>query len=170
MRNGNSKTGSICTKICSVEFLKDLLCCVFGACAMFVSSIIKIPFVYVPFTLQTLAVVLLSVFFGKKHTIGSLLLFNVVCPPSLIMTIGYRIGFFAVPFIVHKDIVERGTLVSTVVILLSLFVVTFIGMWCLACFIGIRSAFIDGFLFFIPAEILKTVIAVAVIKLCKANK
>ena len=66
MRNGNSKTGSICTKICSVEFLKDLLCCVFGACAMFVSSIIKIPFVYVPFTLQTLAVVLLSVFFGKK--------------------------------------------------------------------------------------------------------
>ena len=134
------------------------------------SSLVRIQFSPVPFTLQTLAVVLVSAFLGQRRAIGSLLLFILMFKPSLPMTIGYIVGFFAVPFIINQNSRKYGTLKLATRILMSLLMVFFSGALVLAHFVGINEAFVYGFLFFIPAEILKTVIAVAVIKLCKIHK
>ena len=154
----------------SAVFLLEVLGCFLGAGAIFASSLVRIQFFPVPFTLQTLAVVLVSIFLGKRRTIGSLLLFILMWGPLSPTTIGYIVGFFAVPFIINQNSRKYGTLKLATRILMSLFVVSFSGALVLSHFVGINEAFIYGFLFFIPAEILKTVIAVAVIKLCKIHK
>lgn len=154
----------------SAVFLLELLRCFFGAGAIFASSLVRIQFFPVPFTLQTLAIVLVSIFFGKRRAIGSLLLFILMWGPLSPTTIGYIIGFFAVPFIINQNSKKYGTFELIAKILGALFVVSFSGALVLAHFMGLNEAFVYGFLFFIPAEILKTVIAVAVIKLCKIHK
>ena len=154
----------------SAVFLLEVLCCFLGAGAIFASSLVRIRFFPVPFTLQTLAIVLVSIFFGKRRAIGSLLLFILMWGPLSPTTIGYIIGFFAVPFIINQNSRKYGTLKLATRILMSLLMVSFSGMLILAHFVGLKEAFVYGFLFFVPAEILKTVIAVAVIKFCKIRK
>ncbi|MDR1432872.1 MAG: biotin transporter BioY [Puniceicoccales bacterium] len=159
----NSDTGKM--KVCVGSggmraVVRDLLVAVLCSLVVLAASHVRVPFYPVPFTMQTLAVVCVSLFAGRRLALWSLLLF-VELWGVFFATGGYILGFFAVPFILGNNAAKLGSFSLLLRIFCSHLVVLAAGTAVLACFIGMKAAFIGGFLFFVPSEIFKGSLAFA---------
>lgn len=134
------------------------ICSIVVACLIAIASNVRIPFFPVPFTLQTLAVVLCSSFFRRQVALIGLGLFTAFSWSFNPLTCGYVLSFCLIPFIVEK--LRDCSAVSYLLrrLFLAHFAVLIIGSLWLSYCIGIRGGFVNGCLFFIPAEMLKIAI------------
>ncbi|MDR1401901.1 MAG: biotin transporter BioY [Puniceicoccales bacterium] len=127
------------------------------------ASHIRVPFYPVPFTMQTFAVVAVSIFAGRRRALWSLLLF-VSMWGMFFTTGGYILGFFAVPFIIGNGASKLGNLHLLCRIFCSHLLILATGTAVLAYFIGLTAAFTCGFLFFIPSGIFKGLLVFALVR------
>jgi biotin transport system substrate-specific component len=136
---------------------------------MLVATLIKVPFYPVPFTLQTLVLPLLCFFLPRKSILKGLALFalyrTIQSGFGIMLTIGYIAGFFLMAYMLTSKTGERSFFKVLVKILTSQLIVLISGTCVLALSMGVRKAFVCGFLFFLPAEILKAVIIMGAYKL-----
>jgi biotin transporter BioY len=145
-------------------FLLDFLIVATCSLAVVVLSKLRIPFFPVPFTMQTFAVVAVSLLIGRRRALLSLLLFILLYTPQSILTFGYILSFFVVPFIVGDDVDELSSAELAFRIFCSHLIILTIGALGLACFIGLKAALLSGFVFFIPAELFKGILSFALVK------
>jgi biotin transport system substrate-specific component len=131
--------------------------------AILLASYARVPFYPVPFTMQTLAVLCVSLFANRRHAFLSLLLF-VAMRGVFFPTGGYILGFFAIPFIIGNNAEKLSNARLLCRIFCSNLVVLAVGTAVLACFTGLRIAFVGGFLFFVPAEIFKGLLAFVLVR------
>ena len=134
-----------------------------GGLLMIIASRVIIPFVPVQFTLQTFVITTMSVICQRRVTYASLAVFLVLCGPRSLVTSGYVIGFFLVPPILY-GVCDKSNLEIVCRLLMSYLLILVLGTIVLAKFVGIKVAVCSGFLFFIPAEILKAVLTFVVVK------
>ncbi|MDR2721010.1 MAG: biotin transporter BioY [Puniceicoccales bacterium] len=143
---------------------------------MFVSTLVRVPFYPVPFTLQTLALPLICFFSSRKHALWGIVLFTACrvmqAGSEIFLTIGYIMGFFAMVWILTSKTRVTGVLKLFARVIWAQFVALFLGAIVLSLSIGLKRAFVCGFLFFALADILKAIIAVGVYNLVasKAKK
>ncbi|MDR1413332.1 MAG: biotin transporter BioY [Puniceicoccales bacterium] len=154
-------------KIRASEGLQDFLAITLCSLIILGASNLRVPFYPVPFTMQTFAVVAVSIFAGRRRALWSLLLF-VLMWGMFVPTGGYILGFFAVPFIVGNGALKLSNFHLLVRIFCSHILILAIGAAVLAYFLGLKAAFISGFLFFIPSGICKGMISFALA--CGARK
>lgn len=145
-----------------------LLTSVIGSCILALSAqiAIPIPFSPVPFTMQTAAVLFLSLFWGSKRSVCSVLLYLLEGAMGLpvfshlsggILMFasprgGYFLGFLVAAYIASK-IAEKGKILFALIAAIAL--IHFFGVLHLASFIGLKNALISGSLVFIPGEMIK---------------
>lgn len=142
----------------SLISLRCGVCSIVVACLIAIASNVRIPFFPVPFTLQTLAIVLCSAYFRRQSALIGLGLFTAFAWSFNPSTCGYILSFCLVPFIVGKlrDCSSVSYLFGRLFLAHSAVLV--IGSLWLSHCISIRSGFRSGCLFFIPAEMLKMAI------------
>jgi biotin transport system substrate-specific component len=170
-RNTDVKAVSVFTR---AKLFKELLLPLAISLLIFGSGLIRIPFYPVPFTLQTLAIPMLCLLSSRKHMVGGLLLFVAYrifqSGTGVLLTSGYIAGFFAMPYILAPAVRKGNALKLAIKISVSELIILFSGAIVLAAFVGLNRAFRSGFLFFIPAEILKITIVVGICKLLDLSK
>jgi biotin transport system substrate-specific component len=136
---------------------------------VFASTFVRVPFYPVPFTLQTLVLPLICLFSSRKHALQGVALFAVCrvvqAGPEIFLTIGYIAGFFAMVWILTSKARAVGTLGLFARVIWAQFIILFLGAVVLSLSIGLKRAFVYGFLFFALAEILKAVIVVGIYSL-----
>ncbi|MBF0546811.1 MAG: biotin transporter BioY [Candidatus Riflebacteria bacterium] len=148
-----------------------------GSWLVAISAQITIPFYPVPFTAQTLAVILVGALLGSRRGALSLvtyLLQGAIGLPAfaeatgglgklLGPTGGYIIGFIPAAFFCGYLIEHgfRGSFTKLFFAMLAANTLIYLfGIPQLAIFVGWKTAFQAGFLPFIPGDILKAVLAV----------
>jgi biotin transport system substrate-specific component len=137
---------------------------------VFASTFVRVPFYPVPFTLQTLALPLVCLFSSRKHALQGVALFAMYrimqAGPEIFLTIGYVAGFFAMVWILTTSKTHAmGIFGLFAKVVWAQFVVLSLGTVVLSLSIGLKRAFVHGFLFFVLADILKAVIAVGIYNL-----
>lgn len=150
-----------------------------GIVLLALSARIQVPFWPVPMTLQTAVVLLIGASYGARlgtATLLSYLAAGAVGLPAFAggaglaymggPTGGYLAGFLAAAFVMGW-LCDRGmgrTLVSAIGLMLLGQVIIFVpGVAWLANLIGFDKAITAGLLPFLPAEVLKTALAAAVL-------
>jgi biotin transport system substrate-specific component len=151
----------------------------FGVVLLAISSKVQVPFWPVPMTLQTAVVLLIGASFGLRNATSTLLSYVAAGAAGFPVfasgaglaymagpTGGYLAGFLAAAMVMGW-LADRGWgrgLVSAVLLLLLGQVVIFgFGVTWLAALIGPAKAIAGGLLPFLPAEVLKTGLAAAVL-------
>lgn len=151
----------------------------FGVILLAVSSKVQVPFWPVPMTLQTSVVLLIGATYGLRNATSTLLSYIAAGAVGLPVfasgagvaymagpTGGYLVGFLAAAMVMCW-LADRGWgrgLASAVLMLLLGQVVIFgFGVAWLAALIGPAKAVAGGLLPFLPAEVLKTGLAAAVL-------
>lgn len=140
---------------------------------------IPLPFTPVPITAQTLAVLLVGALYGSRLGLATLLAYLAeglaglpvfhqgTFGPAVLFgpTGGYLIGFAVAAFIVGWLLEERrpGVLATVAAFLIGDIVLNALGALWLAHFVGVGHAWTDGVLPFIPGEVIKIVVATAVL-------
>lgn len=131
---------------------------------------ISIPFYPIPFTLQTLFIALICLFSGsRKQIIYGLTIFlayNIFNTATLVIpTLGYLIGFFIMGYILTKPNFKQNSITLAKSVFLSQMIVLFSGTLWLSVITGsFMKAFQCGFLFFIPAEVIKCLAVIFIFK------
>ncbi|MDR3273820.1 MAG: biotin transporter BioY [Puniceicoccales bacterium] len=156
-KNRHSKIVAINTEITGKIFVVVVI-----SLLIFAATLIKVPFYPVPFTLQTLALPLICFFSSRKRVLQGLALFAVYrilqSGHEFLLTSGYVAGFF--PMACILTLKHSGSILKLFgKILAAQIIVLLLGALTLSLFIGPKQAFACGFLFFVPAEILKALIA-----------
>jgi biotin transport system substrate-specific component len=139
----------------------DIVIVTLCAFAVLLSWKLRIPFYPVPFTMQTVAVTVTSILIGRTRALASILLFAAMVGPFHV-TGGYILGFFLVPLIIGNGAINLPPWNLFLRIIVSHMTVLAVGTSVLAYFVGVRTAFVGGFLFFIPSGIFKGIIAFAI--------
>lgn len=154
-----------------------------GVAVLIASARFQLPFWPVKMSMQTFAVMLLSVAYGSRlasASIVSYLLLGMAGAPVFVSgggvsyfggpTTGYLLGFVMAAWVMGR-FSERGWLrtwrSSLAVMLLGDLIITAAGMTWLTTMIGLERAFYAGFLIFIPAEALKIVLAATLARLAQ---
>ncbi|MDR1255651.1 MAG: biotin transporter BioY [Puniceicoccales bacterium] len=140
---------------------------------IFGATLVRVPFYPVPFTLQTFVLPLICLFSTRKYVLQGLALFTVSriiqSGFGLLLTSGYIMGFFAVAIILTAKAPPKNNLKLFCKIFGAQIIVLLSGTIVLSMFIGLQRAFLCGFLFFIAAEVLKTIIIVGFYNLIAAR-
>lgn len=150
-----------------LSFVRDFIVSSGIALLILLSSVIKIPFYPIPFTLQTFAIPLICLSLRSRRQIFAGLAMFVAYriiqnSATLLMTFGYIVGFFLMTYILTmKEINENFKTVVTKLIF-SQFIVLLAGTCILSFSIGIGKAFQYGFLFFIPSAIIKLIAIISI--------
>jgi len=162
------------------SWLKEALLVMGGVVFIALSAQFYIPWLPVPVTGQTLAVLLLAAAYGSRRgtlTLGIYVLAGVLGLPvyasaglGLGVLIGpmggYLIGMIASAYIIGW-FAERGKVHTLGRALLSFLLgfsaIYFLGVICLAQFIGWSSAIFSGFIVFMPVMAVKLIIASALL-------
>lgn len=152
---------------------------VFGSLLIAAATQIEVPFIPVPMTMQTFAVLLVGLLFGARLGAAAVLTYlaeaaiglpvlsgaaNMAMLFAKPATIGYLVGFVGAAFVAGL-IAERtgGRLWGTTLAALAGEVVLMaLGVAFLAYLIGVEKAVTFGFLPFVLGDLLKIVLAVAV--------
>jgi biotin transport system substrate-specific component len=142
------------------DFSLPILC----ALAILSASVLRVPFYPVPFTMQTFAVVAVSIFAGRRRAWAGLSLFTVLWWPFTVAG-GYVLGFFAAPLVLGTHAAKLGPRALLLRIFSAHFAILAIGTAVLSATIGVRAAIIGGFVFFIPAEILKGLLSFTAVRI-----
>lgn len=164
------------------EWLRCVVLAVFGSAALTLSAKLQIPFWPVPFTLQTLVVMLVGMTFGWRLGAATVALYlgqGAIGLPVFASgggiayfagyTGGYLIGFLLAAMLMGW-LAERGwgrTVLSTVGAMLAGTVVIFAcGVPWLAYLIGVEKAIADGLTPFLANAVLKIAIAAILMPAC----
>ena len=146
-----------------------------GSALLAASAQVSIPAWPVPATLQSLAVLLLGAFGGSRLGVAAVAAYLLEgalglpvfaggnAGPAALMgpTAGYLIGFLPAAWLAGY---ARGSLLRQSAVLLAAHLVLFVpGVLWLASFVGAR-ALEAGFLAFLPATLVKTGLAVALLR------
>lgn len=152
---------------------------VFGSLLIAAATQIEVPFIPVPMTMQTFAVLLVGLLFGARLGAAAVLTYlaeaaiglpvlsgaaNMAMLFAKPATIGYLVGFVGAAFVAGL-IAERtgGRLWGTTLAAFAGEVVLMaLGVAFLAYLIGVEKAVTFGFLPFVLGDLLKIVLAVAV--------
>lgn len=143
---------------------------------------IPLPFTPVPITGQTFMVLLIGIIYGSRLGAATVALYLAEGALGLPFfasgssgmsvfagsTAGYLVGFVVASYVVgllaeHKW--DRKVFTAAAAMFLSSFIVLSFGTLWLSAFIGIKQAFLFGFLPFIPGDIIKTVLAASILPL-----
>lgn len=150
---------------------------ILGCCLITLSSLVKIPFYPVSFTLQTLAIFTLGLTQSPKLAFGSAIcyLFSatiglpVLCGVSNPLWMvgksgGYLVAFPIAAYIISKISQKYPPFLA---VLCGQFVIYLLGFIWLIPFFGVSIAWKSGVLFFIPGGLLKGGIAIGIAILWK---
>ncbi|MFZ6763510.1 biotin transporter BioY [Pseudoroseomonas sp. WGS1072] len=147
-----------------------------GSAALAASAQVSVPMWPVPATLQTLVVLLLGALGGARFGAATVLLYLAegamglpvfaggAAGPAALMgpTAGYLLGFAAAAWLAGH---ARGALPRQAGVLLAAHLLLFIpGVLWLATFTGLEQAVMAGFVLFIPGTLVKTGLALAVLR------
>ena len=163
----------------SITYVKNILLVLLGSLLLAVSSKVQVPFWPVPMTMQTFAVFLIGMTYGWKLSLFTLLAYIVEGLLGLPVfatgsglayligpTAGYIYGMFFAAILIGF-LSEKGFsntyLMSLISLLAGSFIIFFIGVCYLGLIIGYDKAISFGLLPFIPSEIFKIMLAVAII-------
>ena len=163
----------------SITYVKNILLVLLGSLLLAVSSKVQVPFWPVPMTMQTFAVFLIGMTYGWKLSLFTLLAYIVEGLLGLPVfatgsglayligpTAGYIYGMFFAAILIGF-LSEKGFsntyLMSLISLLAGSFIIFFIGVGYLGLIIGYDKAISFGLLPFIPSEIFKIMLAVAII-------
>jgi biotin transport system substrate-specific component len=141
---------------------------------------IPLPFTPVPITAQTLAVLLVGALYGARLGLATLLAYLAeglaglpvfhqgTFGPAVLFgpTGGYLFGFALAAFLVGWLLEEQrrsGLLPTVATFLVGDIALNALGALWLAHFVGVGHAWTDGVLPFIPGEVIKIVVATAVL-------
>ena len=164
------------------EWLRRAALAVFGCAALTLSAKIQIPFWPVPFTLQTMIVLLAGMALGWRlgaATVALYLAQGALGAPVFAQgggiayfagpTGGYLVGFLAAAALTGR-LAEIGwgrTVVSTVAAMLAGTAIIFAcGLAWLSYLIGVEKAILGGLVPFLASEGLKIVIAAILMPVC----
>lgn len=165
------------TLIPSQSLAKDIMATLGGATLTALLTRVEVPMQPVPFTLQTLAVVLCGLSLGAKRGAASQVLYLAAgaagmpifsqfqAGPQVLVgpTGGYLLGFVAGAYVLGL-FAERGwdrkPLKLSVAVAAGLGLVFAMGLGWLSLFVGPLGALQKGLLPFFPSEIIKAVAAV----------
>lgn len=135
-------------------------------------SLVRIPFIPVPFTLQTLAIFLLGLTQSPKLALSSALCYLFWGSLGLPVFSGRSNPFWmagpcggyliAFPLAAYLIAILKQRIHPFVAILCGQMLIYLIGFIWLIPFIGITSAFMKGVVFFIPSGLFKNVMAVII--------
>ncbi len=159
------------TKIKSSVLLKAFI----GGIFIATMSQISVPVQPVPFTLQTLAVLLLATILGARESVYAVCLYLTAGACGLPVfanfsggvtalvgaTGGYLIGFVPLAYIIGKLTEKFGTkniFVTYIIGMCGIAVLLLCGYLQLACFIGFEKAYLFGVVPFLSVECLKLAI------------
>ena len=163
----------------SNTYVKNILLVLLGSLLLAISSKVQVPFWPVPMTMQTFAVFLIGMTYGWKLSFFTLLAYIVEGLLGLPVfakgsglayligpTAGYIYGMFFAAILIGF-LSEKGFsntyLMSLISLLAGSFIIFFIGVGYLGLIIGYDKALSFGLLPFIPSEIFKIMLAVAII-------
>ncbi|MCS7253802.1 MAG: biotin transporter BioY [Armatimonadota bacterium] len=166
----------------ALPFFSELSLILLGSISLIVLSQVRIPlpFTPVPITLQTLGVLLIGLSFGSLRgsvTAAVYIVFGAIGVPAFAggacgwkhlfgPTGGYLFGFVAAAWLVGRLAELRWdrsfwlTFAST---MLGTLVIYVFGVAWLSCFVGIERSLTMGVLPFIPGDIIKALVAAAVL-------
>ncbi|MBN2694466.1 biotin transporter BioY [bacterium] len=142
-----------------------------GLLTLVASAQIKVflPVSSVPFTLQTLVVLMIGVLLGSKRgtaIVSSYVLAGLVGAPffaaPMLITSGYIFGFVASSFVIGKLIKKdsyENILSLLKVMTVGLLTIYFCGALWLSFFIGVKAAILTGVVPFIAFDIFKILVA-----------
>lgn len=164
------------------QWLRRAALAIFGSLALTLSAKMQIPFWPVPFTLQTLVVLLVGMTLGWRLGAATVALYLGQGAMGLPVfasgggiayfagpTGGYLIGFFAAALLMGW-MAERGwgrSVLSTIGAMLAGTAVIFAcGLFWLAYLIGVEQAVMAGLLPFVSSETLKIIIAAILMPAC----
>ena len=145
---------------------------ILGSGLITLSAFAKIPFFPVPFTLQTLAIFLLGLTLPPRQAMGSALCylglatmgFPVFCGASNPFWIVGKCGGYLVAFPIAACMISalvRKKIPSFLALLCGLAVIYSLGFIWLSFFFGSEVALMKGIVLFIPADLLKVLVAVS---------
>jgi len=147
-----------------------------GSAVLAASAQVALPMWPVPATLQTLAVLLLGALGGARLGVASVALYLAEGATGLPVfangtgglavlagpTAGYLLGFLAAAWI--AGLAGQGLARQAAVLTLAHLVLFLPGVAWLAGFVGWERAAMAGFVVFIPGTVVKTALAVAVLR------
>lgn len=138
---------------------KSLAGCLF----LTLCSFIKIPFYPVSFTLQTFAICLLGLSFNKNVSALSVVLYLTLATLGLPVLCGKiaplwftgRLAGYYIAMPIASYLIGSMREKPALALILASFLILGLGSFVLSFFIGLKSAFLFGFLIFLPTDILK---------------
>lgn len=150
----------------SIAELGTFLCLACLGCGLItLSSLVKIPFFPVPFTLQTFAVFVLALTQSPKQACASVLCYllcgtlglPVFCAKSKTLWFlgkcaGYLVAFPIAAYVTGKLTQNQQPWMG---LLIGQLIIYFVGFVGLVPFVGAKMAFLNGVLLFLPSDILK---------------
>ena len=136
-----------------------------GCCLIMVCSLIKIPFYPVPITMHTFAIFVLGLTQPPRTAFGSALLYLMIGTMNPLWIIGKCGGYYlSFPIAAYVISATAKKISPYLAIFCGQCVIYLLGFLWLAPFVGVRIAFVKGVVFFIPSAIIKTFLAVKVVR------
>lgn len=145
---------------------------ILGCCLITLSSLVKIPFYPVSFTLQTLAIFILAFTQSPKLAFGSAICYlisatiglPVLCGASNPLWMLGKSGGYLVAFPIAAYLISRISQKHSpfLAVLCGQIVIYLLGFIWLIPFFGVSIAWKSGVVFFIPGGLLKCLIAIGI--------
>ncbi|WP_240757143.1 biotin transporter BioY [Roseicella aquatilis] len=156
---------------------RSALAVLLGSALLAASAQVSLPFWPVPATLQTLAVLLLGALGGAPAAIAAVALYLAEGAAGLPVfaggtggpavlagpTAGYLLGFLPAAWIAAQA-AGRGLPAQAALLLAAHLAVFLPGLAWLSGFTGLERAWMAGFVLFIPGTLVKTALAVALLR------
>lgn len=147
--------------ILSNRYMSALFPIVAGGCFIFVCSLIKIPFFPVSMTMHTFAIFYLGLMQSPRNACGSAILFLAAGTLNPYWMIGKSGGYFlAFPIAAYLIAWCAQRMSPYLAVLIGQGVIYVLGFIWLVPFVGWEMALMKGVIFFIPAAVVKIVMAV----------
>jgi len=179
MKNNSILINKVFPTSGSTTYIKNILLILFGSLLLAVSAKVQVPFWPVPMTMQTFVVFLIGMTYGWRLSLFTLLAYifeGLVGLPVFASgsgltyligpTAGYIYGMFFAAILIGF-LSERGFsntyFMSLISLLAASFIIFLLGVGYLGFIIGYDKALSLGLLPFIPSEIFKIALAVALI-------
>ncbi len=149
-------------------------CLILIGCAFItLSALVRIPFYPVPFTLQSWAIIMLGLMQSPKQAFGSALCYllcatiglPVLCGDSNSLWIAGKCGGYLIAFPIAAYLIAklRQKIHPILAILVGQAVIFTLGFIWLIPFFGIWVAWMQGVVLFIPSDLLKNLVAFALV-------
>ncbi len=153
------------------EILSFICLSILGCGLISIASLVKIRFIPVPFTLQTMAIFILAFTQSPKQALGSVMCYlvcasiglPVFCGKSNSLWMMGKCGGYLLAFPIAAYLTAKIKSFSPLLAFIcGQLVIYLIGFLWLIPFVGPATAFMKGVIFFIPSDLLKGMAALLV--------